>query len=215
MILRYEILMSERSLKSIVQSLADRGFCIAPAFLDGEITAALRDDFDRLLREEKFKAAKVGQADAGKAASGVRTDRIFWFAEKETVGARAAVSEKLEELRSLLNRDLFLGIQDFETHYAFYEAGGYYRRHRDVFKKDDRRLISFVLYLNENWKPADGGRLILHPRDSELTAPVQVDPTAGTGVFFLSDVEHEVDESHARRKSCTGWFRRAPRTPNE
>lgn len=38
-------------------------------------------------------------------------------------------------------------------------TGAFYRRHLDRFRDDDRRMVSAVLYLNEDWQPQDGGQL--------------------------------------------------------
>lgn len=59
----------------------------------------------------------------------------------------------------------------------------FYRRHLDRFRDDDRRAVSAVFYLNENWQPGDGGELRMFLAD-EVVRDVQ--PTAGTLVVFLS-----------------------------
>jgi SM-20-related protein len=126
---------------------------------------------------------------------GIRRDEIYWLERPHA---------EFEELRLLLNRDLFLGLRSLESHYAYYPPGGFYRRHVDRFRADDARTVSFILYLNENWKPADGGRLRLYLKNEE----VDIDPVGGTLVCFMSgEIEHEVLESRAPRFSYTGWMK--------
>ena len=70
--------------------------------------------------------------------------------------------ERFETLRLELNRELQLGLLDFECHFAVYPPGAFYRRHLDRFATDDRRTLSCVLYLNDAWSAQDGGALRLH-----------------------------------------------------
>jgi SM-20-related protein len=106
----------------------------------------------------------------------------------------------------MLNRELQLGLFDFECHFAIYPAGTRYGRHLDRFKSDARRALSCVLYLNPDWREADGGQLRLYLDESHS---VDVMPRAGTLVTFLSQrFEHEVLPATRERLSLAGWFRR-------
>ena len=67
--------------------------------------------------------------------------------------------------------------------------------------------MSVVLYLNEDWRAADGGELVIVAEDGERV----VVPAGGTLVTFLSQrFEHEVRVAERVRLSLTGWFRRRP-----
>ena len=55
----------------------------------------------------------------------------------------------MDSLREALNRGLFLGLEDFECHFALYPPGAFYRKHVDRFRDDDRRMVSAVIYLND------------------------------------------------------------------
>jgi SM-20-related protein len=121
----------------------------------------------------------------------------------------------MTELRVALNRHLYLGLHDYEAHYAHYAPAAFYRRHLDAFNSSGsessgelapRRILSTVCYLNENWQADDGGELVLWDRsDREIT---QIIPSSGTAVFFLSDeFPHEVRPAMAQRYSIAGWFR--------
>ncbi len=117
---------------------------------------------------------------------------------------------RFDLLKAAFNRTLFLGLTDFEGHYAAYPEGGFYERHKDGFRRDSARVVSFVLYLNRDWKPADGGRLRVYTKgQSGGESHVDVDPIGGTMVCFLSgESEHEVLLNHRPRFSLTGWFNR-------
>jgi SM-20-related protein len=88
-----------------------------------------------------------------------------------------------------------------------YPIGAGYARHRDRFRDDDARVLSLACYLNPHWDAEDGGALRLH-----LDAgPVEILPQAGTGVCFLSELEHEVLPARRERHSIAAWFRQQPR----
>ena len=69
----------------------------------------------------------------------------------------------MEGLRQQLNRELFLGLDEYESHFALYAPGAFYRTHLDRFRDDDQRTVSVVIYLNDSWLPGQGGALRLHP----------------------------------------------------
>ena len=109
-------------------------------------------------------------------------------------------------MRTSCNRELALGLFEFEAHYALYPPGTRYARHRDRFRDDDARVLSCVLYLNDAWCAEDGGALRVHLDDARR---LDVVPAGGTLVAFLSArFEHEVLASQRQRLALTGWFRR-------
>ena len=141
---------------------------------------------------------------------GIRGDAIQWLEP-----GQAAVSDRylalMDSLRGELNRQLYLGLEDFECHFALYEPGAFYQKHVDRFRDDDRRAVSAVLYLNEVWQAEEGGALRLYPEGAE---PQDVLPQLGTLVVFLSaNLPHEVLPATRERLSLTGWFRRRGQAP--
>jgi len=141
--------------------------------------------------------------------------------------ARDNLYDIVDELREDLD-DYFYDEDDDESEkldpdliemmYAYYPKGGYYRRHRDAEKGSvsDIRKYSFLLFLNSDWKPDDGGRLRIHC-DGYLEGDVlppdilpnyrEIEPKAGTLVIFRSDaIPHEVLDTHAQRRGIVGWF---------
>ena len=110
--------------------------------------------------------------------------------------------DRVDIITQAINRRCFLGINDSEFHFALYEKGSYYKKHRDAFENDDSRKISVVLYLNKNWKEEDGGELMIYSEEN-----LKVEPRAGTLVIFESHLEHEVLESRKDRISITGWLK--------
>lgn len=192
--------------ENIVAALADAGWCVAPGFLGEAETAALRVECLHAHAAGAFHAAGVGRGQA-QVRSEVRGDQVLWLDEANAGPALRGVLDRFEALRQAVNQSLFLGLFDLEAHFAVYPPGAGYQRHLDRFRDDDRRALTVILYLNENWRVEDGGLLRFWPEPE--AAPLDILPACGTLVAFLSDrFWHEVLPSRRQRLSLTGWFRR-------
>lgn len=191
----------------IASQLRSAGWCLVPAAWPQPLVAALRNDL--LARRTELSPAGVGRG--GERVATVRRDCTHWL-DGGSAPQRELLAE-MEALRQGLNRELLLGLFDFEAHYALYPAGGYYRRHRDAFRPADgivrtgsNRILSTVHYLNDDWQPGDGGELVLWDSDDREVA--RLAPHAGTALFFLSEeFPHEVLPARRERLSVAGWFR--------
>lgn len=193
-------------LDGIVEALAGPGWCVAPAFLDADVTARLRAEALASHALGTFQAAGVGRG-LPEMRSDIRGDRILWVEEPEAGTALEAALARMEALRRAVNQALYLGLFDLEVHFAVYPPGGGYQRHLDRFRDDDRRTLTVILYLNEGWRREDGGLLRFWPEPAG--EPLEILPAGGTLVAFLSDrFWHEVTPARRERLSLTGWFRR-------
>lgn len=191
---------------TIADALRTRGACRLPDFPDASTTLALREDLDRLQAAGALASAAVGRgASLGQRAE-IRGDATLWLDDARAGRAAAAFLDSLDTLRVELNRHLFLGADEVEAHYAAYPAGARYARHRDRFRDDDARVISFVAYLNPDWRDEDGGALRLSLDDGEI----DLVPRTGS-ICFLSELEHEVLPATRERRSIAAWMRRRPR----
>lgn len=195
--------------KSIAKILGETGLCVCPDFLSPRSLIKVAADLDEIRLRGEFHLAGVGQGVARITDPQVRNDETFWLTRQNSNPTQARVWRRIDLLRTAFNRTLFLGLTDFEGHYAVYPEGGYYERHKDSFRLDSARVVSFVLYLNRDWKPADGGRLRVYRKENSGNESfIDVDPVGGTMVCFLSrEMEHEVLLSHRPRYSLTGWFK--------
>lgn len=54
----------------------------------------------------------------------------------------------MDGLRVSLNRDLFLGLDSFEAHYAHYPVGASYETHVERHRHSNARVVSALIYLN-------------------------------------------------------------------
>ncbi|WP_265942439.1 2OG-Fe(II) oxygenase [Dechloromonas sp. A34] len=153
----------------------------------------------------RFQPAGIGRGAANQRRESIRGDLISWFDLADHTDR--AYLAWMEELRLGLNAALFLGLFDYECHYAIYGSGAGYAKHSDVLNGARQRVLSTVLYLNEGWQEGDGGQLrLFDPTGDGVIATIQ--PEFGTMVIFLSEVfPHQVLTANRQRRSIAGWFR--------
>lgn len=192
-------------LHTLARALAERDWVCCPDFLPAGRIAALRQEALTLRAAGCFHPAGIGHV--AQRRTDIRGDDILWV-EGEAPLAQALQQQELVQLKDAINATLYLGLHDFEGHYAAYPAGAGYTRHVDRFQGDSRRVLSVVLYLNEDWNPGDGGELCLY-RSREPAEPVaRINPVGGTLICFLSEhIPHEVLPTRRTRLSFSGWFR--------
>lgn len=186
-----------------VTQLAEPGWVVLDDALPLAQVRALHAQAEQEWRQGKFRAAGVGQGRV--VTPGIRADRIHWVDTAEE-GALAAYHTWIEALRLAINETLWLGLFDFEAHFAVYPPGAFYRKHVDNLRGSNSRLVTAILYLNEAWQPEEGGQLRLYT-DGE-GAYQDIYPCAGRLVLFRSELFwHEVLPATRARYSLTGWLR--------
>lgn len=188
----------------LADALAEKGYCILPDLFPPALIASLRERVMRL-DDAAFQQAGIGRELDFQLNTQVRRDEIRWLDQTHPVDA--AYLAQMSELRLAINRRLFLGLFDYEAHYAHYPPGAFYKRHVDAFHGESNRVLTTVLYLNPDWVAHDGGQLLIY--DPEDTSIIElVSPQLGLFVCFLSeDFPHEVVKSARDRYSIAGWFR--------
>jgi SM-20-related protein len=184
----------------IADGLASQGYACVDHFLTHEQVLAITssDEFgDPLLQ---FK--KAGTGHDKQISESVRGDYIQWIDRSNASPGLNVFLERASELITFVNRSLFLSIRDYELHKTVYPAGSYYKRHLDQFKSADRRKLSVICYLNNDWSEEFGGQLRIY-----LPEAKDIFPVGGRLVCFRSDmIEHEVLPATRNRLSLTGWF---------
>ncbi len=175
---------------------------------DGE-ARRLRQECQDACDQGEFRQAGVGRGGATAVRPEIRGDRVLWLQPGEAAAGQTAYLDRLETLRLALNRRFFLGLLDFEGHFAIYPEGGFYKPHLDRHAGSRERQVTAILYLNPDWQAGDGGELKLWTTAGEQTgAFILVEPRMGTLVCFMAgDFWHEVLPAKRPRMSITGWFR--------
>jgi len=204
----------------MVDGIADAGLVVVPGFLDEDLRRSLRHDAEK----SALAPAGIGRAAQLQRDERIRSDSIAWL--DGSTPAQQRYLALMEQLRLHINAKLFLGLFDYECHYARYQPGQFYRRHRDAFAGSEQqphaRVLTTICYLNDTWSPEDAGELVIYGDekrndehdDEALLQPgaelQKIAPQPGTLVVFLAErFPHEVLASKATRYSVTGWFRRS------
>ncbi len=174
------------------------------ALFEPQVLTGLKQELLRLLDDDEFKRAGIGNQFNLTEEKAIRSDKIHWIDNGSAQEAEQAFVAGIGSFTNYLNRTCYTGIHDWEFHYACFEKGNYYKRHLDRFKNDESRKFSVVTYLNEDWTEDDGGTLVLYLPGGDL----RILPKWGTTVVFKSDlIEHEVLPAKRNRYSVTGWLK--------
>lgn len=194
--------MSQELFEKVAQDLQIQGYSINPGALPANLS-------DCLLQQAKtgtvFEKAGIGREQAHVLNESIRSDEIAWIGNDTDVGKQWL--SWADQLQQYINRRLYLGLFSFESHFAHYAKGDFYKRHVDAFKGQANRMLTVVAYLNDDWQPADGGEFVLY-LDQQDENGIKVLPTKGTVAIFLSEeFPHEVLAAGRDRFSIAGWYR--------
>lgn len=197
---------------SQLETLAQQGFAIIDDYLPPALAASLRAQALRLRAIGIMRQAGIGRDENNQIISEVRGDSIYWLDDGGQSPEQTVYLSCMQALQTQLNQHFFLGLFEFECHFAVYDPGAVYLRHLDQFKGQQERQISAVLYLNDDWQQDDGGELRLYLDDNanvaKTPAYTDISPLGGRLALFLSGrFYHEVLPARRTRISLTGWFR--------
>ena len=186
----------------IIDSLVNKGWFATKSFLNLSLCNELLQEAQSL----EFKEAKIGKGITTHLNNKIRTDEISWLGEQSESLAQKEFLKVMHELKDGINQNLYLGLREYECHFAKYSKDGFYKKHLDQHKNSNSRLISTITYLN---KTIGGGDLIIYQKDNPEIKDIIVEPDIGTFVCFLSEeIYHEVTPTQSERFSLTGWFRK-------
>lgn len=190
--------------EAIIDGIVDHNYAVVEGLFEQEVLSGLKQELLRLLEEEEFKRAGIGNQFNLTEEKAIRSDKIHWIENGTQQPSESAFVNRIGQFSNYLNRTCYTGIHDWEFHYACFEKGNFYKRHLDRFKNDESRKFSVVTYLNEDWKEEDGGTLVLYLPTGDL----KIAPRWGTTVIFKSElIEHEVLPATRNRYSVTGWLK--------
>lgn len=195
----------------LADNIHRQGFHLVDDFLDQNSANALRTTAQQLAKSHQYQNAKIGGHGQASSNPDIRRDQLHWLDERSDNPAIASYFQAIKSISNTLNQQLFLGLMDFETHFALYPPGAFYKKHIDQFNNKQDRRISCVYYLNKDWQDEFGGQLRLYDHDDNLLASVM--PTANRLICFLSDLPHEVCETRQIRLSIAGWMKRRSAGP--
>jgi SM-20-related protein len=183
---------------AIIDTFYQHGWVWLPHFISEELNSALLHEAQHLAQ---LKPAGIGRQSDHQLNQQVRRDATQWFDGKSA--AQQQYLALMAQLQQAFNRRCFLGLFDFECHFARYQQGDYYHKHLDAFSGRSNRVLTTVSYLNS---VGQGGELALYNEQDQLIDKFL--PTAGALILFESErFPHEVLPAVDTRFSIAGWFR--------
>jgi SM-20-related protein len=189
----------------IIDSYLGNKVGIDAGFLNEKLSNGLQQNIQQLQKDELMETAGIGNEAAKDTQQKIRGDKIYWMDKSHNNIYEREFLQLAENFIEHLNSTCYTGINAWEFHYAVYEEGCFYKRHRDQFKNNSYRKYSLINYLNKNWLEEDGGQLLIYRDDSVQ----KILPRSQTAVFFKSDeMEHEVTKANRPRMSISGWLKR-------
>ena len=189
----------------LIDSYLDNNIGIDTGFLNKALANGLQKNIEQLQRDDKMATAGIGNDDVKDDKQRMRGDKIYWLDKENDNIYETEFLQQVDDFVEYLNRTCYTGINGYEFHYAVYEEGSFYKRHKDQFRNDNNRKYSLISYLNEDWIEEDGGQLLVYQQESVQS----ILPQSQTAVFFKSDeMEHEVAKANRSRMSITGWLKR-------
>ena len=184
---------------TILAAFYQHGWVWLPNFLNHDLNAALLHEAQH---QANLTPAGIGRQSAHQLNPQIRRDATQWFDGQSA--AQQQYLALMAQLQLIFNRRCFLGLFDFECHFARYNKGDYYQKHVDAFSGRSNRVLTTVLYLNN--VPSGGELVIYDENEVELT---RVLPQAGLLVTFESErFPHQVLPAEFERFSIAGWFRK-------
>ena len=185
-------------------ALTEHGYAVLPGAMPDLGWLRLRAEAEHLLGDDAFSPAGIGRGDDLRRESTIRGGSVCWLDPGMPAGDDFMLW--MEGLRSSLNRNLFLGLDAFEAHYAHYPTGTSYETHLDRHQHSNARVVSAVIYLNSDWPLDAGGELVIY--DAHDVPRLTLEPRGGTLVLFMSEgMPHEARKATRDRWSIAGWFR--------
>lgn len=197
--------LTPETLNLLLDNLVEHGWFALTDAIPMEMCSELLSDIESYDEVGALKPAGIGRGDEHQIAQEIRRDHIKWLDGSSTVQLKYL--EYMAQLQYELNKALFLGLFEYECHYALYQKGDFYKKHLDSFKGQANRMISSVLYLNPDWQADWGGELVIY-NEQDNAEIARVLPEMGKLVVFMSEqMPHEVLPTLQPRASVTGWFR--------
>ena len=196
----------QQSFDTLINSFIENKVGISANFLSLQLAGDLKENLLQLYSGKSMLPAGTGNQELVAHNKSVRGDVIYWLDKAHNNIHENAFFEVMDAFIVYLNRSCYTGITAYEFHYTLYEAGSFYKKHLDQFRNNDSRQYSMIIYLNNDWVPADGGQLAVYHEGGDAQ---QIDPDSGKTVFFKSsELEHEVLLTNKPRMSITGWLKR-------
>jgi SM-20-related protein len=185
----------------IIDSLIEKGWFYSENFIDSHLCQNLFLEAKDLV----YQKAQIGRGANQSGNNLIRSDSTHWLNESGQTIPQTNYLSLMKVLQIEINQSLYLGLREFECHFAKYQPTNFYKKHLDQHKGRDVRKITAITYLNN---VDSGGELVLYKDQMSDDIIQTISPKQATFVCFLSsEIYHEVKPTTQDRYSITGWFR--------
>lgn len=150
---------SSENIIALPDNLVEKGWHEWPHAISHSICESLLAEIETYDELGALQLAGIGRGEQHQLNHSVRRDEIKWLDGRTQT--QLHYFELMQTLQTEINRALYLGLFEYECHYALYPEGGFYKTHRDSFKGQANRMLTTVLYLNPDWQENWGGELVL------------------------------------------------------
>ena len=192
---------------TLIDSYLEDNIGIASNVVSESLATGLKENLLLLFDLHKLEQAGTGNDQRNHVDKTVRGDEISWLDRHKGNIHENRFFELVDGFILFLNTNCYTGINGFEFHYARYEKGSFYSKHKDQFQNNNSRQFSMILYLNPDWDEKDGGELSIQTSQGIR----RISPSHGKIVFFKSaEMVHEVLPTNKARLSITGWLKTNP-----
>lgn len=197
---------------SVWLQLEKQGYAVVEGFVGRNACEQLRSAIDRLKGDRLVPNATHFVAGDGSRELLVKSQIFETETHVKGIVEQAPCLSVLHNdttLQERINRGMpALGLQSRSIKLQYNAGkGGCFPMHFDSEETVDGRVLTAILYLNEEWTQSYGGQLRLYPFPEE---PLDIEPTAGTLVLFSSrNMLHRVLPSSRERYCMTIWFSEA------
>ncbi len=190
--------------EELIAGCMDHQYGVSEDFISAGLARELRQNLITLDQDDRMKKAGIGNNLVKDTGQDKRGDRIFWMDNESEDKPERAFLDQIDAFVRYLNETCYVGISDYEFHYALYDTGSSYQRHVDQFQNNNHRKFSLIHYLNNDWTPEHGGELMIYQQNETE----KILPNIRKAVFFQSDAcEHAVSPATRPRMSISGWLK--------
>lgn len=117
----------------LIDSYLENKIGIDTSFLSEDLSTGLLQNILQLQRDDLMIAAGIGNGEVKDFKQKMRSDKIYWMDKKHTNIFEQEFLQQVEGFIDRLNSTCYTGINGYEFHYAVYEEGSFYKRHKDQF----------------------------------------------------------------------------------
>ena len=171
-------------INEMLDTLVAQGWYEWPNAVADDLCSDLLAEVQTLDEIGALRRAGIGRGDNLQINKDIRRDQIKWL--DNSTRAQQDYLKQMANLQYQLNRGLFLGLFEYESHFALYKTGDFYKKHLDSFRGKANRMVTTVLYLNPHWQPESGGQLVIYNENSSQQL-VKIVPKMGKMVVFMSE----------------------------